>query len=90
MAANGSEKVFCVLTFHGCRVSYNCPAAIPHQTRERTTIRQLHSKVVCSFKRQGVCVKETIAAYMLQTVWNELDYRVNVCRITKGAHREHL
>jgi len=23
---------------------------------------------------------------MLQTVWNELDYRVDVCRITKGAH----
>jgi hypothetical protein len=24
-------------------------------------------------------------ADMLQTVWNELDYRVNVCRITKDA-----
>jgi len=24
--------------------------------------------------------------YMLQTVWNELDYRVDVCRIRKGAH----
>ena len=23
-------------------------------------------------------------------VWNELDYRVDVCRITKGAHIEHL
>jgi hypothetical protein len=33
---------------------------------------------------------ETITADMLQTVWNELDYRVDVCRITKGAHREHL
>ena len=33
---------------------------------------------------------ETIAADMLQTVWNELDYRVDVCRITKGAHIEHL
>ena len=32
---------------------------------------------------------ETIAADMLQTVWNELDYRVDVCRITKGAHIEH-
>jgi len=29
---------------------------------------------------------ETIAADMLQTVWNELDYRVDVCRITKGVH----
>ena len=33
---------------------------------------------------------ETIIADMLQTVWNELDYRVYVCRITKGAHIEHL
>ena len=33
---------------------------------------------------------ETITADMLQTVWNELDYRVDVCRITKGSHVEHL
>jgi hypothetical protein len=33
---------------------------------------------------------ETITANMLQTVWNELDYRVDVCRITNGAHIEHL
>jgi hypothetical protein len=33
---------------------------------------------------------ETITADMLQTVWNELDYRVDVCTITKGAHIEQL
>jgi len=33
---------------------------------------------------------QTITTDMLQTVWNELDYRVDVCRITKGAHIEHL
>ena len=33
---------------------------------------------------------ETITADMLQTVWNELDYSVDVCRITKGEHIEHL
>jgi len=33
---------------------------------------------------------ETITADMLQTVSNELDYRVDVCRITKSAHVEHL
>jgi hypothetical protein len=27
---------------------------------------------------------------MLQTVWNELDYRVDVCRTTNGAHIERL
>jgi len=33
---------------------------------------------------------ETITTDMLQTVWNELDYHADVCRITKGAHIEHL
>jgi len=33
---------------------------------------------------------ETVTADMLQTVCNELDYRVDVCRITKGAYIEHL
>jgi len=33
---------------------------------------------------------ETITTDMLWTVWYELDYRVDVCRITKGAHIEHL
>jgi len=33
---------------------------------------------------------ETITADMLQTVLNELDYRADVCRITKGAHIKQL
>jgi len=33
---------------------------------------------------------EAITTDMLQTVWNELDYRVDVCIITKGANIEHL
>jgi len=41
-------------------------------------------------KVRSVTSIETITADMLQTVWNELDYRVDVCRITKGAHIEHL
>jgi hypothetical protein len=32
----------------------------------------------------------TITADMLEKVWNEHDYRVDVCRITKVAHIEHL
>jgi hypothetical protein len=27
---------------------------------------------------------------MLQRIWNELDYRVDVCIITNSAHIEHL
>jgi hypothetical protein len=33
---------------------------------------------------------ETITADMLQRVCNELDYHVDVCRITNSAHIEHL
>ena len=41
------------------------------------------------FKVRIRTVIKPITADMLQT-WNELDYRVDVCRITKGAHLEHL
>jgi hypothetical protein len=40
--------------------------------------------------RIRTAIETTITSDMLQTVWNELDYRVVFCRITKGAHIEHL
>ena len=27
---------------------------------------------------------------MLTRVWNEIDYRIDVCRVTKGGYIEHL
>jgi hypothetical protein len=27
---------------------------------------------------------------MLTRVWQELEYRIDVCRVTRGAHTEHL
>ena len=27
---------------------------------------------------------------MLTRVWQELEYHINVCRVTRGAHIEHL
>ena len=33
---------------------------------------------------------QTITAYMLHRVWDEFDYRVDVCRVTQGAHIEGL
>jgi hypothetical protein len=41
--------------------------------------------------RQRIMV--TVAAIdcqMLQRVWQEFGYRIYICRITKGAHIEHL
>jgi len=47
-------------------------------------------RLECSLLRWRRTAIETITAGMLQIVWNELDYRVDVCRITKGSHIEHL
>jgi hypothetical protein len=36
---------------------------------------------------------EAVAAIdrqMLQSVWQELEYRIDICRVTKGVHIEHL
>ena len=83
MAANGSETAFCVLTFHECR------SVTTVQRQFRTKFRQTPTSIP-ELKIRIKTATETITADMLQTVWNELDYRVDVCRITKGAHIEHL
>ena len=49
-----------------------------------------------SFKRQCACIPEmkvrirTAIETITADMRNELDYRVDVCRITKGTHIEHL
>ena len=38
-------------------------------------------------------IVETVTAIdcqMLQRVWQELDYRIDICRVPKGGHIEHL
>jgi hypothetical protein len=38
-------------------------------------------------------IVEAVAAVdhqMLQCVWQELDYRIDICHVTKGGHVEHL
>ena len=64
-------------------VSYNC------HVKDLVYVPPLLASVP-ELKVRITTAIETITADMLQTVWNELDYRVYVCRITKGAHIEHL
>jgi hypothetical protein len=47
--------------------------------------------------RQHGCLKvriiaavNNIDAPMMMRVWQELEYRIDVCRVTRGAHIEHL
>jgi hypothetical protein len=59
--------------------STQCDFCLWGYINDQVYFRPLHSSI-----------PKTITADMLQTVWNELDYRVDVCRITKVAHIVHL
>jgi hypothetical protein len=37
-----------------------------------------------------VKVVAAIDCQMLQLVWQKLDYVIDICRVTKGGHIEHL
>ena len=41
-------------------------------------------------KQRITAALETVTKDMLQRVWHELEYRLDVCRVTGGAHIEHL
>ena len=41
-------------------------------------------------KQRFTAALETVIKDMLQQVWHELEYRLDVSRVTGGAHIEHL
>ena len=45
---------------------------------------------VNEFKQRITIALETVTQDMVHRVWEELDYRLDVCRVTGGAHIEHL
>jgi hypothetical protein len=47
--------------------------------RDLTQLRRRIVEAVAAIDRQ-----------MLQRLWQELDYRIDICRVTKGGHIEHL
>ena len=45
---------------------------------------------VCELQDRIRAAVQTIDGNMLKRVWQELDYRIDICRVKKGAHIEHL
>jgi hypothetical protein len=41
-------------------------------------------------KARIIATLKTIDTPMLTRVWQELEYRIDVCSVTRGAHIEHL
>jgi hypothetical protein len=46
----------------------------------------LYQEIYQSF----VAAVDAIDVDMLQRVWQELDYRIDICGVTRGGHMEHL
>jgi hypothetical protein len=44
---------------------------------------------VC-LKARIIAAVKNVDAPMLMRVWQELEYRIDVCRVNRGAHSEHL
>jgi hypothetical protein len=51
-----------------------------HCQQRQLSIQQLRDQITHAV--------QAITVDMLHNVWNEFDYRVDVCRVTQGAHIE--
>ena len=45
---------------------------------------------LANLKARIIAAVKNIDAPMLTRKWQELEYRIDVCRVTRGAHIEHL
>jgi hypothetical protein len=45
---------------------------------------------LADLKAQIIAAVKNVDAPMLTRVWQELEYRIDVCRVTRGAHIEHI
>jgi len=86
MAAPG-EKSFCVLEYRTskskvsgyCATCISCKIFVPPLPCD---LADLKARIIAAVKH--------IDAPMLKRVWQELEYRIEVCRVTRDAHIEHL
>jgi hypothetical protein len=82
------EKSFCVLEYHTSKsvvtVQRAFRAKYAKDPPTDKTIRAWYKQ----FTETGCLCKQK--APMLTRVWQELEYRIDVCRVTRDAHVEHL
>jgi hypothetical protein len=85
------HKAFCVLRFSKCESIIT----VLRDFRRHYGIDALvyippFPSTLDELKNQITIVVESITKDMLQEVWNEFDYRLDVIHVTKGAHIEHF
>jgi len=55
------------------------------QSTQRTRLRDF-----ADLKARIIAAVKNIDVPMLTRVWQEFEYRIDVCRVTRGAHIEHF
>ena len=82
------EKSFCVLKYHMSK----SVVTVQREFRAKYAKDPLTDKAIRArykqFTENGCLCKQK--APMLKRVWQELEYRIDVCLVTCGAHIEHL
>jgi len=82
------EKSFCVLEYHTSK----SVVAVQRAFRTNYAKEPPTDKTILAWYKQFtenwcLCKQK---ALMLTHVWQELDHRIDVCRVTHGTHVEHL
>jgi len=49
-----------------------------------------HLQDLADLKPRIIAAVKNVVAPLLTRVWQELEYRIDVCRVTRDAHIEHL
>jgi len=52
--------------------------------------QRTHLQDLADLKPRIIAAVKNIDAPMLTHVWQELEYRIDACRVTRGAHIEYL
>jgi hypothetical protein len=66
-----------------------CATYISCKVKERVFVPLL-SRDLADLKARIIAAVKNIDTPMLTRVWQELEYRIDVCRVTRGAHIEHF
>ena len=87
MVAPG-EKSFCVLEYHTSKSVVTVQRAFRAKYAKNLPTDKTVRAWYKQFIETGFLCKQK--APMLTRVWQELEYHIAVCRVTGGAHIEHL
>jgi len=98
MAFSKLERSFCVLEYGRTSFVMTVQRRFRAEFQKAAPVFNSIKKWCAKFRDEGcLCLRNRITAAlalvdrdMLICVWNEIDYRRDVCRITKSGHIEHL